>query len=375
MRISQKIAYLSIVCMMLYLACSTPAQMNYNSQNREIISAKRLYVMPFQFGNNPSLLSRTELAIINWDTGEINRKVALERSWAGHLNVDPARRFWIGYDGTFSKNDDRVHVYSQSGEFVRELKPCVNPGAGIRFIRNQAYIVCTLDGRRGKIVSVDLHSFELQAEIDLGLPDNNLLLNASSANQSALIVSAYTSGPLEAPYSRLLIVNDNKQKVDFISDALVNVQIEQIVANGDQFYVLNAASRLQSRDQAQDILIVDPAQPTRIQALTTAPSPLWGDIEENQLYTYHNPEYGQANRDPSRLFSRTNLQTGEVDIWPLPNNWNAYDVKIVQGQVVMAGYYKHSAESADGIYVLDLNTGQLTRRIDIDGQSKIAYLD
>jgi len=362
-----------VLCYVIFLAgCTLPIS---NASSNDLVnnnSMQKLYIVPIYPGN---IFSPKRLKIIDVADWRIDKHIRLPNSSSSHLNIDPQGRIWIGYDGDFSKGDNRVQIYSQAGALLHDLTPCRNPDAGIHFIANRVFIVCELNGFSGKVVVLNLETLEIEADIDLGIPDSTLLLTTSAVDENRLVVSAYGRGPIETSYTNIVIIDPISLKTEFLP-ILSNVHIDRVISYEGRFYMFNAASWRQSRDNAQDVLILDVDNPLELESMTIAPSPVWGVIEDDILYAHHNPEYGQAHTDSTRLFSRTNLRTGETEVWPLPDKWNALDIEFINGQVVMPGLYRYPQESRDGLYTFDFESGELSLLLELDdGTSKLLYVD
>jgi hypothetical protein len=110
------------------------------------------------------------------------------------------------------------------------------------------------------------------------------------------------------------------------------------------------------------VLVLEPGNSPKIRPLKLAPSPLWGVIEEDVLYSYHNPTWNQTNGDPQRQLSRLNLLNGQVKTWTLPNEWDASDLTVTNGKIILAKWDGHGGEE-DGLYQFEPEKGQLTKQL------------
>jgi len=100
------------------------------------------------------------------------------------------------------------------------------------------------------------------------------------------------------------------------------------------------------------------------------PGALWGTIEGDTLYAYHDAQQMGLVPDPLRAVSRLNLVTNEADLWPLPDSWNARDLAVINGEILLAHSIAPEPESA-GIYRFDPATGELTLLVHIPGAQRI----
>ena len=78
----------------------------------------------------------------------------------------------------------------------------------------------------------------------------------------------------------------------------------------------------------------------------------------DDLYTYHDPSWNQANSKPERAIARTSLKTGEGKVWNLPDYFWAGDMIVADGKILLA--------ETDGVFEFDPETGTVTRRVKID---------
>lgn len=321
------------------------------------------------------------MTLIDTKSWQIYKQVNLPNSDSYHFNIDPFGRIWIGYAGDFYRSDDRVQIYTKSGEIVDELTPCDAPNAGIHFTSQRVFIACTLNGFHGKVVVIDLLDMSTEADIDFRLPDNHLLFTTSATSEDTLLMSAYTGIPRDqlnakdTSYTRVALLDEHNLVARLLPTIFTDVRIIHIIPYDGKFYLLNTASWRQSRSNAQDILIIDPTIPDAIGTLTFVSSPTIGVIHNNILYAYHNPEYGQAHSDPKRLFSRTDLTTGVSQTWDLPDRWNAGDMVLIDGEIMMSGYYWGAEDRQDALYRFDMETGELSTILPLDsGNAKLLYI-
>jgi len=308
-------------------------------------------------GNVGDGFRKNRLTIVDPETWQIHHTVRLPRSWAKNFARDPQGRLWIGFSGSFDKNDNRLHVYSPVGELLRETKPCANPEAGISFAGGRAFVACSEDGTQGKVIAISLETLEVEQEIPLMFPNSTLLLISSAASEAGVIVAGLTSGPGETGYSIITIIDPQTLQIRAQLGPEEDVDIWQIIPKDERFYLINVGSWRRPRELANDVLVLDPGRSPTLTPLVSSPSPLWGAIEGDMLYTYHNPTWNQANSDPTRRISRLDLKSGQKETWLLPDEWNASDLAIVDGQIVLTRWGERNEK--DGLYTFDAVTGQM----------------
>jgi len=320
-------------------------------------------------GNNGSEGFRhNALTLIDARSGAVQRQIALPHSWAKNASRDPHGRLWIGFAGTLNTSDTLVQVYSPAGELLQELRPCVAPKAGISFAANRAFVACSERGFSGKMVVVNLDTFAIEATIELRLPDAPMLLTASAATATAVVVAAMTSGPDDALYSVITLIDPYTLTVRAQLTPDKHTNIWRILPHQGCFYLLNVGSWRQPRAQAQDVLVLDPSDPQKLRGLALAAAPLWGVIAGESLYTYHNPTWGLSD-DSQRSISRLDLTSGQVQTWTLPEQWNADDLALMQGQIILvkSGGRKDSA----GLYRFDPQSGHVQLLVGVTDASQL----
>ncbi len=310
------------------------------------------------------------LLIFDSDSFTVTRQVKLPRSIDESFNRDPEGRVWIGFAGDFQRNDNRVRVYSPQGDLIHELRLCERPEGGIVFAGNYAFIVCANNGFSATVAVVDRDTLAVKTSIPITL-EGDFLAIASAANSDTVVVTGLTSGPEEGSYAAVALINVSTLQAKPPLRLGYSSDIHQILPFSGRFYLLNVGSWLMPRGEARDVFILTPGDPPTIESMSIAPSPLWGAILNDHLYTYHDPTYNQLNDDPSRMIARTNLTTGEVETWSLPDNWDAGDLALIDGQIILS-FWGLPPDGADGgLYRFDPTTSQLTLLIPSRGASRV----
>jgi hypothetical protein len=282
----------------------------------------------------------------------VDRRIPLPRSWAKSLARDPLGRLWIGFSGDLHESDDRVQVYSPQGALITTLRPCMDPDAGISFAAGRAFIACAETGLSGKVAVVDLGTLTIERTIELRLPGAPLLLIASAASEGAVVVAGATAGPKETGYSVATVIDPHSLAVHAQLALGEDTDVWRILPHRGRFYLLNVGSWRRPREQANDVLVLDPGAPPTVSPLAAAAAPLWGAIDGDILYAYHNPTWNQPNGDPRRRLSRLDLATGQVQVWPLEDGWNAADLAVIAGEVILVRWEGRGG-AGDGLYRVD----------------------
>jgi hypothetical protein len=307
----------------------------------------------------------------------IAKRVSLPRSRARYLSRDPIGRLWIGLPGMLDHVDDLVNVYSEDGQLLKSLHPCLRPAAGITFGAGKAFVACSEMGFHGRIVSFDLQALSPIQDVQLTITDASYFIQSSYADDDFLVIAGGIS-PVD-PSKRKSLSGDSM--VTILDSTSLSVLSQVRLADSDiwrirrrleKFYLLNTGSWIRDRSEgtANDVLVLTPGSVPSIELLALAPSSYVGDIAGNVLWTFHNPTLNQPNSDPRRQISRLDLVSGERMIWPLPMNWRVDDLKLVDGRIILARW-RISTDDEDGLYEFDPSTGQAKMILNVPDASQV----
>jgi len=322
------------------------------------LPAHPLYVLAVSagtYGNN-------ELVIVDPKTWQVVRHTPLSIAAPWDFSRDPQGRIWIG-DGAEPGVHRLVQVFAPDGRLLKTLEACADTYTTIRFAVGRAFIPCLENGFHAAVVVVDLTSLTIIQKIDIGISNDVFTLLQSSGNEHYFLMSG--NGKIT---DRIVLV-DTRTLATLKPVPIPPGYPARILTYQERFVLLNASPNLPPTGR-QDLLILDVAQSP---ALSTVQLPvagaLWGTIEGDNLYTYHNLEELGMRSDPSRAISRLNLVTGETKLWPLPDRWNAKDIALVNGEIILA----HSEPQIErrGLYRFDPATGKLTMLVNIPGAQRI----
>ncbi|MFL5804470.1 MAG: hypothetical protein ACJ8CR_22340 [Roseiflexaceae bacterium] len=300
------------------------------------------------------------LTLIDPATWAVQHMVALPRSKVRQLSRDPLGRIWVGFYGTSTLIDNRVQVYSSDGDLLHELQPCQAPAAGISFAAGRAFIACALNGFSGQVVVLDLATMAIERTIDLKPANKALMLITSAADEHAVVVVGIAADPDQPSSDVITIIDPQTVAVRAQLNVGANTDIWRVIPHGGRFYMLNAGSWRQPREQANDLLVLDVTGAPTLTPVALTPSPVWGAIEGDVLYAYHNPVWDQPNSDSTRTISRLDLRTGAKQTWPLPQDWFAGDLAVLDDQILLS-HQAGRGQADDGVYRFDPASGGLKR--------------
>lgn len=318
--------------------------------------------------NVGSRFRHNALTLFDPATWQVLHRVELPRSWAKQLARDPDGRWWVGLSGSVRESDTRLDVYGPDGALVKTLHPCTDSEAGVSFAADRAFVAFAEDGFRGKVPVISLRTLAVVHVLELAVPGSHLLLVASAASEAAVVVVGGSDGEGPAQQSVVTVIDPRALTVVAQLPLGPGSDVWRIIPRGDRFYSLNVASGRQPLDQARKVLVLKPGDPPRVAPVSSARAPLWGAIDGDGLWAYHNPVWNQPSRDPRRWISRLDLASGTAQTWPLPDGRTAGDLAIVDGQVILAHWTGHS-DAEDGLYGFDPATGQLTRVLQVTDAS------
>jgi hypothetical protein len=290
------------------------------------------------------------LHMLDAETWQIIRTVQLPKSSAYHLSRDPQGRLWVGYDNLFY-NEQRLQVLMPDSHLVKTLLPCNAPDGGVHFYQQQSFIICKENGFFASIAILD-QRLATTKSLRLEWADNDYTVYTSGGNQRYVIIAGLVSGPGETAHTVLTLFDMQVEQVMAQLSPLADTHAGDILSHNDHFYLFNDQSWRFTDKTPSDVVVVTPSNPPLTSTLTTAVrAPNYGAVIGENLFTYHNPILA-PNFVPDRAIARLNLRTGDSQSWPLPDYWDANDLAVADGKILLT--------RSDGLYQFDPITGQLT---------------
>lgn len=329
-----------------------------------------LYVLTVSEPN----LGDNQLVIVDADTWQVTQWTWLPRVAPWDLSRDPEGRVWIGY-GAQPGGDKRVQIYAPDGALLKTLSLCIDPYLPIHFAAGRAFVPCLQSGFEAAVVIIDLASLEVIRQVDIRPRDDTFLLLATGGNEDyfALVGNGDIS-----PSNRIILLDTHTLvTLDPLPIPISNAQA--VLAYHGRLLLLNSIAESLLRNGMveplpagrPDLLIVDTEpEPMLTTYEMVEPGALWGVLEGDMLYAYHNAELLGFNSDSFRAVSRLNLITNESELWPLPDGWNARDLALVNGKIILVHSLAPEPEKA-GLYHFDPASGELTLLVNIPGAQRI----
>jgi|GEM_PF-1209169 len=300
--------------------------------------------------------------------------IPLPHSMVGSLARDPRGRLWIGYSGDFAGSDDRVQILDGRGGLLETLHPGIDPEAGISFAAGRAFVACAGNGFSGTLAVIDLESLTVEATVPLALEPNPYLLIASAANQEAVVVTGLTSGPQDACYCVVSLIDPRSLEVKHTIPLGMHSDVWCVLpGESGEFYLLNAASARETHGgPTRDLFVLSPDSPPRVRTQTLAShSPVWGDIEGGVLWTYHNPTWNSTFSSPLRHLGRFELASGNSADWRLPSRWNVSCLAVLESKILLARWDHRDDDSQDGLFRFDPIDGTVSLELVVPDASHI----
>ncbi len=309
-----------------------------------------------------------QLTIYDAATWQPYRTTKLLFAEIGHIDLDPQGRLWIGYTGGFDGYDARVQIIDAGGEVLKTMDTCRDLEPGTAFSNGYAFVGCTENGFSGKVVVVDLNTLEIVKTIDIEGNDNNgYLLQAIAADASFVAVIVNASD--ESLSSDVVIIDSKTLEISRVIDGLVGVLSEDMVASDGRLIIANGWSA--AVPEAGDIIVFDIAHDAEPQRYTVAPSPLWIEVVDDIVYSYHDSFLGALGISSSRQLSQLDLNSGEILVWDFPDLWRSDGIAMLDDNIVLTHVTLDEGDQ-DGIYLFDFETGELALMAPIEGAYRIA---
>lgn len=318
-----------------------------------------LYVIARGVGSD----QHNELVMVDADTWQVSRRTRLLNAFPWGMSQDPLGRIWIGY-GAGPGTQRNVQIVSPDGKLfdTLTLDDCSDPELPAQFANGYAFIPCLQTGFYAMVIVMALDSLEEVKRVDVRANvegDDFLLLAVSGSEKELAIVG---NGRL----SNRIVLMDT-QTFELSEPYLLPASnFWTVLPYQGKFLLLN--TYIEGPD---DLVLFDPTEqsPITFQHLA-ARTPVWGALDGDTLYAYHNAQWSNSNsRDMSRSISRTDLETGESELWPLPDGWPGQDLVFVNGKIILAA--SGSYDATEGLYEFDPKTGSLVQVMELWGAFRL----
>jgi hypothetical protein len=225
------------------------------------------------------------------------------------------------------------------------------PEACLVFTHDRGFILCALNGFGGAVDVVDMDRLELVATWPVPPPEPRMayLLTACAISADNLLISGMTLGPDDNRRYAILSLFDLKTgERMWQSPPMEGVDIWSILTYRDGFLMLNVASDESDENPPADLIFMDANR--RLERWSVARAPLWGTLQGDTLFLYHNPAWNSLRDTGWRLISRTDLRNHLVEVLPLPDYFKILDMLQVDNSIFLSN--ETSVGQDAGVYRL-----------------------
>lgn len=353
-----------LLLIVLLGGCSTLELVQQRLSQRPVDTATPMPAHPLYV--IASAVSYHELLVVDPASWQIVRRSPLLQVGTWDFSRDPQGRVWLGY-GAEPGADNRVQIFAADGTLLKTFTPCVDPFNKIHFAAGRAFIPCSENGFHAMVVVVDLQSLEIQQKLDIRVDPDTFLLISSGGSQDYFVL--FGGGDTETNH---FIVIDTHTLAILPPVSLPYGVPVRILTYQQQFLLLNSNPDPKvDSTQRQDLFVVDATQNFSATTHSSAAwGALWGAIDGDALYIYHNIEQNGLREDPTRAISRLDLRTQQSEVWSLPDRWNADDLAIVNDEIILV-HSIGSQPDTSGLYRFDPTTGMLTMLVNIPYAQRI----
>ena len=296
------------------------------------------------------------------------RELPLPKSRIETANVAPDGNLWLGLSGGSNRKDDRVVVLDPAGKQRAEIHACPYPTSGIWFYNQRAIIVCRDTGFFGTIAEINMSNFSLGRRLQIKISDQMPFITVSSGlSGSSLGVIGLSDGPQETlSYSVLAIVNLDTFSVSGMMDLGAGSNVWSVLPYEGRFLLLNAQGK--DDPEKRDMIWVTPddQQIEKTVSLQT-PSPVWGVIAGETLYSFHDSSWNSILSSPDRFLCSTNLASGQQSCIALPEEFEATGIDMIGGNPCIPHL---GVDHTNGLYCLE--RGKLELKIKYESASFVA---
>ena len=288
-------------------------------------------------------------------SGKNRSTVRLKQAGASTLAMGDDGRFWVGGKSFSGLPLTSISVVSNDLKNHTRVQVEHNPGVGLAFARGKMWVASSENGFGGSVTEVDPDSLTTRT-VQVPAPEGQTyILTALAASEDKIVVAGMTTGPdPQKRYTLITVIDPVTMAVSWRSAMLKNADVWQIIPRGKQFVLLNVASGEDKNQSAADIYLLE--QDNVLTPLAVNPSPLWGAIKGDVLYTYHNASWNSLHEVPGRFLSIHDLSGKKTKRVDMPVGMNADDL-IVTDKEILLSVKSSTTQHPAGIYAWDLDGG------------------
>ena len=306
--------------------------------------------------------------------GPSRAAVRLNQPGATAAAMDAQGRVWVGGRSVHGLPMTSISVISADLAQQTRVTTTENPGVGIVFARDKVYVAATHSGFGGSVTQVDPATLVTRNATIPPPHGPSYILTAIAANDNQIVVAGMVAGSdPRKRYAALTVIDTETLDIIWHSPPLENTDIWQILPQGERFVLLNVASVDDKTPTRADLLQLGPDHRLMPLALSasTAASPLWGHLQGDTLYAYHNSTWNSVFESPERSLSITNLRTHQSKTVALPEGMDASDLRVA-GQHILLSVKSSTPQHPGGVYTLDLQGEHLRLLASLPDAGKLA---
>ncbi|MEY3989875.1 MAG: hypothetical protein RI985_956 [Chloroflexota bacterium] len=295
-----------------------------------------------------------------------------------HDGFIDAQHIWLGYAGDLNEDAYEAANLSLDLRQTDTHRACMEP-ISIHPFGSDVIVLCQERGFEGKVVRMRADTGEIINEKALVTNLGDMMFLSSHLHNNELIIFGITRH--ESPNSQTECELQILDPHTLLRTRCLTSQGHLISPSGflqidDQtLYILNESSAfLESEGRpATDIFRYQTGDRELTPLANFGRSPEMGAILDGYLYTVHNiwESYYLTEDSMTRIY-KTNLATWESTYWEYDfYEWRYIgDIAAIDGRILVTRF-GHDDVAQEGLYQLNIDTGELTMRAALPGVSMI----
>jgi len=311
------------------------------------------------------------ISLVDRDTWSLIGTRSFQTSYV-HQATSDGQSIWFGLAGDVNNDAAQAVQVDPALAAHVQFETCVEP-TGIYHFTEFALVVCRQDGLKGKIQQIQTRTGQLMKEVEVTTDQGDMYVFNSFVYQNELYVNGGSIHSAVTDPSALYVYDVHTL------DHVRNVELPRVIgvshaiAHDDGLLLLNFSSHYQEsmRQAFHDVYFYDATKNSVTPLPLIQRSPMQGVILDDYLYTVHfsAPFASEQPTQAIQIF-KTNLHTWQQSHWNYaPHDWYAIgDMTTIDGRIFLTKYHSDD-KHADGVYELNIDTGELIQRIHIPDAS------
>jgi len=290
-----------------------------------------------------------------------------------HQATSDGQSIWFGLAGDVNNDAALVKHISPQLQEASTYDSCLEP-KHVHLYQQSLIVVCPEFGLAGRIQRIDIATGRIIAENEINTQWGSMFVDFSYLVNDKVFIEGSSFHPDDTGPITVIVFDAKTLTYQKTIHADEILGTSDVVTDADGTrYLLNYSSQFLQDDGKPfaDVYIFDPHTYRYIAQPLIQRSPLRGTILNDFLYTVHfTHEINSPNR-PNRVeIHKTNLQTWEHTYWYYARETWEYigDMATIDGRIFLTKYHSDD-KHADGVYELNIDTGELIQRIHIPDAS------